>query len=255
MAGRPVRMSGGRTHEGAKPEPSDRWIDEGRVGGSKPAAQKKHYSKKRGTGIEVPELAALVGAKRAATLQARLTEAADAFSDERFGDARRLLTPIASEAPTSPAVRELLGLTQYRLGKWKEAVSELEAFVGLTSGSTEQHPVLADCYRALRRWKRVDEIWTELRESSPSAELVNEGRIVAAGALADQDRLRDAISLLERGWKPPKVPHEHHLRRAYALGALYERAGDLPRARITFAWVQSIDPGFADVSERMTALT
>ena len=190
-------MSGGRTHEGPRPEAGEEWIDEGRVGARTGPTEKKHYSKKQRS-VEVPELGALVGAKRAATLQSRIAEAADAFAGERYTDARRLLRPIAAEAPTSPAVRELYGLTLYRLGKWKEAASELEAFVDLASGSTEQHPVLADCYRALGRWKRVDELWTELRESSPAPELVNEGRIVAAGALADQDRLADAIALLER---------------------------------------------------------
>lgn len=247
-------MSGGKTHEGPRPEPGERWIDEGRVGGPAPGkGPKQHYSKKQRR-VEVPELGALVGTKRAATLEARVAEAADAFSDERFGDARRLLAPIAAEAPTSPAVRELYGLSLYRLGKWKAAAAELESFVELTQGSTEQHPVLADCHRALRHWNRVDELWNELRESSPSSELVNEGRIVAAGALADRERLADAIGLLERGWKPPKAPKDHHLRRAYALASLYERAGDLPRARITFGWVTSVEPGFADVAERARAL-
>ena len=54
------------------------------------------------------------------------------------------------------------------------------------TGSTEQHPVLADCYRALRRYDEVEPLWQELREVSPSAELVAEGRIVYAGSLADR---------------------------------------------------------------------
>ena len=39
-------------------------------------------------------------------------------------------------------------------------------------------------YRAQARWADVDELWQELREASPSGELVTEGRIVAAGAQA-----------------------------------------------------------------------
>ena len=54
---------------------------------------------------------------------------------------------------------ELFGLTLYRLGQWKDAADHLEAFREL-SGSTEQHPVLADCYRALGRWNDVDAMWT-----------------------------------------------------------------------------------------------
>jgi hypothetical protein len=60
--------------------------------------------------------------------------------------------------------------------------------------------------------------------------------------------------LLEKGWKPPRRPAEHHLRRAYALGDLFERAGDLPRARATFGWLAGADPEFADVLDRVNGL-
>jgi tetratricopeptide (TPR) repeat protein len=151
-------------------------------------------------------------------------------------------------------VRELFGLTLYRLGRYREAAAQLEAFREVTGGSTEQHPVLADCYRAQRKFGLVDELWAELRDASPSAELVTEGRIVAAGALADQGRLADAIRLLEKGWSSPKRPREHHLRRAYALADLYERAGDLPRARATFGWVVGHAPDLADAADRLRHL-
>ena len=150
-------------------------------------------------------------------------------------------------------VRELYGLSLYRLGRWQEAIVELEAFRTMT-GSTEQHPVLADCYRALGDYDQVQRLWADLREASPSAELVTEGRIVAAGALADQDRLADAIRTLSDGWRFPKRPQEHHLRRAYALADLYERAGDVPRARQLFRRVEAADPGFGDVGQRIRTL-
>ena len=150
-------------------------------------------------------------------------------------------------------VRELLGVCAYREGRWREAVKELEAFRGLT-GSTEQHPVLADSYRALGRWSEASALWDELREASPSADLVAEGRIVAAGALADQGRLDDAIRLLEAGRKKVKRPRDRHLRMAYAVADLHERAGDVPRAREQFSWIRSQDPDFADVGDRLAGL-
>jgi tetratricopeptide (TPR) repeat protein len=150
-------------------------------------------------------------------------------------------------------VRELLGLSHYRLGRWKQAVVELEAFRELTT-TTEQHPVLADCYRALGRHAKVAELWEELRDVSPSAPLVAEGRIVYAGSLADQGRLADAISVLEASKPPSKRPKEHHLRVAYALADLYERAGDLPKARQLFGVVAAADPDLGDVAARLRAL-
>lgn len=183
-----------------------------------------------------------------------MKEAARAFEREQYLEARRILKSIAEDAPNAPSVRELHGLTLYRLGRWKEAARELEAFRTLT-GSVEQHPVLADAHRALKHFAVVDELWEELRAASPSAELVAEGRIVMAGALADRGSLRDAVRLLEDGRKrPPKRPADHHLRLAYVLADLYERSGDLPRARDLFGWIVSSDPSFADAAERRAAL-
>ena len=77
------------------------------------------------------------------------------------------------------------------------AARELTAFVDLT-GSVEQHPVLMDCWRAQRRYDKVEELWEELAQSSPSGALVTEGRIVLAGAQADDGRLQEAIETLAR---------------------------------------------------------
>ena len=157
-------------------------------------------------------------------------------------------------APSVPAVRELNGLTLYRLRRWKLAAAELEAFRTLTH-STEQHPVLADCYRALKRTDAVTALWDELREASPSAELVTEGRIVMAGALADKGRVEEAIKLLsDKSWRLPRQPKEHHLRRAYALADLLERAGEINRARDLFERIQRADARFGDVGRRLKAL-
>jgi len=199
------------------------------------------------------ELNRSVGATRAPRSEQRLADATRAFSAERYGDAARILKKLADEAPRVAAVRELYGLTLYRQGKWRLAVKELESFRLLTS-STEQHPVLADCYRALGDTATVDELWEELRSASPNAELVVEGRIVVAGSLADRGDLAGAIRLLEQGWRIPRRPQDHHLRRGYALADLYERAGDVARARELFSRLALLDPDFADVRTRLRAL-
>ena len=54
-------------------------------------------------------------------------DAAKAYERERYGDARRIVGRLAEEAPAAAAVRELHGLTLYRLGKWRDAAKELEA--------------------------------------------------------------------------------------------------------------------------------
>lgn len=199
------------------------------------------------------ELIRALGGTKGARANDRLRDAAHAYERERFDEARKLVAPIAEAAPQAAAVRELLGITYYRLERWKDAVRELEAFRQLTQ-TTEQHPVLADCYRSLNQRAQVEELWEELRAASPSADLVTEGRIVMAGSLADQGRLQEAIALLEKAQKNVKRPEVHHLRQAYYLADLYERAGEVARARELFRWVVTHEPQFADAPERAAAL-
>lgn len=257
----------------------EQWIDEGVVGEDAPTPRRSadaptetpSHSSGRvvadGRNVHRPKHLQSVSpraqpqARSQTSRDARLTErieeglksAGEDFRHERFEDARRTLRRLAERAPDVAAVRELYGLTLYRLGRWKLAARELEAFRSLT-GSVDQHPVLADCYRALRRYDRVRELWRELRSKSPAAALVTEGRIVVAGTLADQGQLGDAIAFLSRGVRPVRRPKEHHLRAMYALADLYERAGDLPRARELFQRVAERDPAFVDVDIRLRAL-
>ena len=89
---------------------------------------------------------------------------------------------------------------------------------------------------------------------SPSGDVVAEGRIVYAGALADQGRIDDALALLRKRADVIRDPKEYHLRLWYALADLEERAGNLARARELFDRVRQADPQYVDVAERCAAL-
>ncbi|HEY2428637.1 MAG TPA: tetratricopeptide repeat protein, partial [Acidimicrobiales bacterium] len=180
-------------------------------------------------------------------------EASHAFDHERYNDALRILRPLAERAPTSAAVRELYGLTLYRLGRWRAAKAELETYHDLT-GSVDQYPVVADCDRALGRHAAVDALWEALRHASPPVEVLTEGRLVTAGSLADRGRFPEAIDLLQRYEADRARPKEWHLRSWYALADLYERAGDVPRARALFSRLVKRDADFFDAAERLAAL-
>lgn len=203
--------------------------------------------------IDRDKLRRRLGQTRADRTLARIGEATAAFAEDRFDDARKVLKPIAELIPEEPAVRELYGLSLYRLGKWRQAVVELEEFAR-RSGSTEQHPVLADCYRALGQHDRVQELWDEIGEASLAAPLVAEGRIVYAGSLADRNNLAEAIAVLEAGALGDKTLKDHHLRMRYVLGDLYDRAGEQQSARRWFESVASASPGFFDVQDRLRQL-
>jgi len=244
------------------PERFERVDDEVRSSAQRAAARGRKSAPRRrprppgpgSAGAEArEELLRALGDQKGARAADRLREASRAFEHDRFDEARLTLRPIAEKAPGAASVRELYGLTLYRLGRWKDAARELEAFRTLTR-STEQHPVLADCYRALKRWTHVDELWEELRAASPSPELVSEGRIVVAGALADRGRLAEAIALLQQSPPPRQKVQLRHLRECYVLADLYERSGDVARARELFRFVSAEEPDFADAAERAASL-
>lgn len=242
--------------EGSKGTQRDR--TQGPADGLSPKERRGRAARNAGAGTAGAEarneLVRALGAQKGDRANARLRDAAHAFERERYEESRVLLKPIAEQAPQAAAVRELLGITYYRLGRWKDAVRELEAFREITN-STEQHPVLADSYRALKRWREVEDLWEELKDISPAADLVTEGRIVMAGSLADRGKLAAAITLIEKSQRSVKRPGVHHLRQGYVLADLYERAGEIARARELFRWVMGHDPSFADAAERVSSLT
>lgn len=194
-----------------------------------------------------------LGGRRGEYLLREVMAAADAYAHQRDREALRRLRPVRDAIPDSATVRELLGLAHYRLGNYRAAATELGRFVEMTD-SVEQHPVLMDCYRAQKRWRRLEELWDELAVASPSAELVTEGRIVAAGALADRGSLDEAIAVLDRKATDVRRPKLHHLRLWYALADLEERSGNHARARSLFDRIAAHDREFADVAARRAAL-
>jgi tetratricopeptide (TPR) repeat protein len=187
-------------------------------------------------------------------LEARIADAARAYGRDRYQEALTNLRELAKTVPHVSAVRELLGLTYYRLGRWKDALRELEAFVEITS-SIEQLPVIMDCNRALGRHKQVVESWAELRHAGAGSDVLTEGRIVMAGSLVDQNKIQEAIAIIEpAASRPVRKPLSRHLRQWFVLADLYERSGDIPRAREFFRKVAKADPEMPNVIERLSNL-
>jgi tetratricopeptide (TPR) repeat protein len=247
-----LRVVGTRKPAGGKPTGTKRAPAKRGAPKQSQGAPARARRRRRGPAGVQDELAQLAG-RDAARALGTLMAAADAYSNDREREAIRILRPLRDRLPDSPSVRELMGLSQYRVGNYNAAAKELEAYTEL-SGEVDQHPVLMDCYRAQHRWKKVADLWDELASVSPSADVVTEGRIVYAGALADQDKLPEALALLRKRGDAVRQPKDHHLRLWYALADLEERAGNLARARELFHQIARVEPGFADVAERLAAL-
>ncbi|MHB1776396.1 MAG: tetratricopeptide repeat protein [Acidimicrobiales bacterium] len=194
-------------------------------------------------------------ARHREVLVAKMADALVAYDRHRFEEALRLARQVAAEAPAVPAVRELAGLAAYRAQRWRDAVRNLRAYFELTE-DTSQVPALMDAHRALGKPRRVAELWSELRQLSPTADVLSEARIVAAASLADRGDLRGAIELLTGAGAARSLrnPSDRHLRQWYALADLHERAGDVPAARELFERVARVDPEAYDVVDRLTTL-
>ena len=180
-------------------------------------------------------------------------DAAAAFQAGDLDEAIKLGDQAKHMALRAVSIREFLGLAYYHQGRWQEAARELSTFRRI-SGTTEQNPVLADAYRAMGKPDKALEYVGEIERGTVPDAVFYEGAIVAAGALADSDRLDEAIARLERLDLQPKMAEAHHLRVWYMLGDLLARKGRFTQAREWFEAVASADPDATDASERVAKL-
>jgi tetratricopeptide (TPR) repeat protein len=180
-------------------------------------------------------------------------DAVAAFEAEDYGEAIRLGEQAKHIALRSIAARELLGLAYYRAGRWSEAARELSAFRRLT-GSTEQNPVIADCYRAMHKPDKAIEYCDEVKPGRVDEGVYYEAQIVAAGALADMRRMDEAIARLETLNLEPEGAEPHHVRAWYALGDLLQKRGRFTQAREWFEAAAATAPDLTDAAERAARL-
>lgn len=179
-------------------------------------------------------------------------EAVEAYNRGRYEEASRRISPVAETAPRVPGVREVAGLANYRGGSWRAASAHLLAHHQLT-GEVTHLPAVMDCERAMNHPRKIAKLFEEVKEASPSPEVLGEARIVMAAFLAERGKFDEAIQLLVASGAAKRIrnPAERHVRQWYVLGDLYERSGDVPMARELFTRVAVADPGAYDVDDRL----
>jgi tetratricopeptide (TPR) repeat protein len=157
-------------------------------------------------------------------------------------------------APRSAAVREVLGLGLYRLERFREALTEMQAYRRM-SGRADQNHIIADCLRAVGRPDRAVPLAEEALAARgvPLAARV-EAVIVAASALADQDKFDQALGLLRRVRTRDDVAGDEVIRVWYVTGDILARAGRPGEAAREFRKILRHDPGAYDVAERAAQL-
>lgn len=156
-------------------------------------------------------------------------------------------------APRSAAAREVLGIAAYRLERWREALSELQAYRRI-SGRQDQNHLIADCHRALGRPEKAVPLAEEALRSKVPPDVKAEAVIVAAAALADRDRFDQALALLRRTPSRSDVATPATLRVWYVTADVLARSGRREEALREFRKILRHDPAAFDVAERVAQL-
>ena len=199
------------------------------------------------------EVRRAVGDRRYDSVSNQLSRTLVAYDAERYREALSVLTPVLEDLWLISDVRVLAGRLEYRAQRWKAAAEHLEFARASDRTDMTNMPVLIDCYRGLKRYDTVDELWSELKEGSPHPMIMAEGRVSAAMSYADRHDVATAIRIMTHGTEPRQV-QPHHLLEWYVLGDLHDRAGDPVSAKRFFVKVAKEDAKYFDVEARLAGL-
>jgi tetratricopeptide (TPR) repeat protein len=202
----------------------------------------------------VSELRHAARAGKAENAIARLERAVELLDR---GDARGAAAEAVKAkalAPRSAAVREVLGLALYGQERYREALTEMQAYRRM-SGRADQNHIIADCLRAVGRPDRAVPLAEEAVASrGVPLRAKTEAVIVAASALADQGKFDQALGLLRRIRTKDDVAGFEVVRVWYVTGDILERAGRWQEAAREFRKILRHDPAAYDVAERLAQL-
>jgi tetratricopeptide (TPR) repeat protein len=158
-------------------------------------------------------------------------------------------------APRSAAVREVFGLALYGLERYREALTEMQAYRRM-SGRPDENHIIADCLRAVGRPDRAVPLAEEaLASRGVPLPAKTEAVIVAASALADQGKFDQALGLLRRVRTRDDVAGPEVIRVWYVTGDILARGGRPQEAAREFRKILRHDAAAYDVAERLAQLS
>lgn len=201
------------------------------------------------------EIQRVTPADRREATYALLVDAANSFAAGRHAAALARLEEAKQLSPRATAVRELMGLSAYRIGNWKKALQELRTFRRF-AGETTHMPVEMDILRALDRGADVEKTWELFGELGGRKEVEDEARVVYASYLLDEGRPQEAWKIIAPG-RLVADARESLLRRWYVAARVAVVLGDSEAATKLKKAVETADrafPGLEELSEEIARL-
>jgi tetratricopeptide (TPR) repeat protein len=178
---------------------------------------------------------------------AHLETAAKAFAAGKLGKALSEAEAAKELSPREATIRELIGLSAYRLGRWDLALRELRTFRRFTGESTHV-PIELDVLRALDRPADVEDLWKRFQQFDADGDTRNEARVVFASFLMDRGEDHRAWEVSD----PKRLgedPGESELRVWYVAARAAQRLGDTVTARRLYEAVEAADPAFPGLDD------
>ena len=195
----------------------------------------------------VESLMRVTPASRQNAALAALAAAAEAFTDGQFHVAVRKAEHAKDLASRDATVREILGLSAYRVGDWQKALRELRTYRRL-SGETTHMPVEMDVLRALNRPADVTAVWEEFRKLGGGPAVKKEARVVYASHLIDIEDVDGAAEIVGSP-RMTQDPWPEDLRLWYVAARIAAMQGDKPTARRLANDILLADPSFPGLDE------
>jgi tetratricopeptide (TPR) repeat protein len=249
--GQPARSAGGRSkgkatrsqHGGTPRQPGGRARREERND-----KQQKLPAAAAGLPRHVVEsLMRVTPANRQNAALAALGAAAEAFTEGQHHTAVRKAEHAKDLSPRDSTIREILGLSAYRVGDWQKALRELRTYRRL-SGETTHMPVEMDILRALERPQDVEATWQEFRKLGGGPAAKKEARVVYASHLIDQEDLDQAAQVAGTPRKTAD-PWPEDLRLWYVAARIAALRGEKAKARALADDIVLVDPSFPGLDE------
>jgi predicted Zn-dependent protease len=198
----------------------------------------------------VDALARTTPKERVAGALEALGSAVEAFTAGKYHRSLELAKRAKNLASRDSTVREVLGLSAYRVGDWQTALAELRTYRRL-AGETTHLPIEMDVLRALDRGADVTAAWQELNRRGGSKATIAEGQVVYASFLMDQGDVTQARKLT----RPTRItadPHPGELRVWFVAARAAALADDPDDARRLADAIVAADPGFPGIDDLET---